>query len=251
MNGYLFVAGSYIEGNVDAIWGKGAGYILASTISPNKDGVSLTADKRSKNSSQAGFVFDQCTISPATSTKPLSEISLGRPLNRFARVAYIYSSLDACVQAAGWEEWSSSSPRTSDVLFGEYKNHGDGSDTSKRASFAVQLDEQAAANFELAKFFPDTEWIDLNHVNATPFEAGQPAPGSADTSAPTSTTGGANQTGATKTATETSTAITKITIAADEVTSTETFVITIDLGTTVSPASATKDITFEATTTIL
>jgi pectin methylesterase-like acyl-CoA thioesterase len=251
INGYLFAADSYIEGNSDMIWGKGAGYFLASTISPNQDGVSLTADKRSTESSKAGFVFDQCIITPATSTGSLSEISLGRPLNRYARVVYVYSSLSSCVEAVGWEQWSSSSPRTSDVLFGEYKNHGGGSDTSERASFAVQLDDEAAKDFELANFFPDVGWIDFNHVDASPFEAGQPAPGAAEGAGPTSTTAGATAADETKTITQSSTVVTTVTITKHEVTSTKTSAITVDLVSTVTPALITENDTYEATTTIL
>ncbi|PYH94282.1 pectin lyase-like protein [Aspergillus ellipticus CBS 707.79] len=59
INGYFFASNSYIEGNIDMIWGSGAGYFLNSTISPNEDDINLTADKRTTNTTAAGFVFDQ------------------------------------------------------------------------------------------------------------------------------------------------------------------------------------------------
>ncbi|CAI7570027.1 unnamed protein product [Penicillium glandicola] len=172
INGYLFMSNGYVEGNIDMIWGSGAGYFLNTTISPNEDGINLTADKRTTNTTAGGFVFDQCTVIPSTGAGSMSEISLGRPWNQYARVVYIDSYLDSCVEAAGWEQWSKSSPQTSDVIFGEYGNYGSGSGTSMRATFASQLTDADVAQFELANFFSTTSWIDFTHVDGTPFVPG-------------------------------------------------------------------------------
>ncbi|EPE04314.1 carbohydrate esterase family 8 protein [Ophiostoma piceae UAMH 11346] len=170
INGYLFAYNTYVEGNVDMIWGSGAAYFLNSTIAPNEDGVSLTADKRLTNTTAAGFVFDQCHITPAKGAA-MNSISLGRPWNNYARVAYIESYLGSCVEAAGWNQWSKSSPQTNGVLFGEYGNYGPGSSTAGRASFATQLTVDEAAAFELANFFAATAWINMTLVDVTPFSA--------------------------------------------------------------------------------
>ncbi|GLI81085.1 hypothetical protein PoHVEF18_009454 [Penicillium ochrochloron] len=172
INGYLWMSNGYVEGNIDMIWGSGAAYFLNTTISPNADDINLTADKRSTSTAAGGFVFDQCTITPATGAGSLSKISLGRPWNSYARVAYIDSYLDSCVEAAGWEQWSSSSPQTSGVTFAEYGNYGPGSSTSGRALFATQLNNSGAVQFELDNFFGSTSWIDFTHVKGIPFVAG-------------------------------------------------------------------------------
>ncbi|KAH6685445.1 pectin lyase fold/virulence factor [Plectosphaerella plurivora] len=171
INGFFFASNSYIEGNIDMIWGSGAGYFLNSTIAPNRDGIALTANKRATNTTAAGFVFDQCTITPAKSAK-YSSISLGRPWNLYARVAYVDSYLDSSVKAAGWDQWTKSDPRTAEVVFGEFANDGPGSGLSSRASFATKLTAETAAQFELANFFAATSWINMTLVSAVPFKAG-------------------------------------------------------------------------------
>ena len=169
INGYLWMSNGYVEGNIDMIWGSGSAYFLNTTISPNEDSINLTADKRSTSTTAGGFVFDQCTITPSTGAGTMSKISLGRPWNSYARVAYIDSYLDSCVEAAGWNQWSSSTPNTDGVTFAEYGNYGPGSSTASRASFATQLTDSGVVQFELTNFFAATSWIDFTHVDGTPF----------------------------------------------------------------------------------
>ncbi|KAJ5328682.1 Pectinesterase catalytic [Penicillium brevicompactum] len=184
INGNLFMSNGYVEGNIDMIWGSGSGYFLNTTISPNEDDINITADKRATSTTAGGFVFDQCTITPSTGSGSMSKISLGRPWSQYARVAYIDSYLGSCVEAAGWEQWSSSSPQTSGVTFAEYGNYGPGSTVSKRASFASQLDDSSVAQFEIASFFTTTSWIDFTHVDGTPFVPGTTTTSTAVSSTP-------------------------------------------------------------------
>ncbi|KAJ5768736.1 Pectinesterase catalytic [Penicillium odoratum] len=169
VNGFFFAANSYVEGSADMISGGGAGYFLVSTISPSEDDISITADKRASDSTPGGLVFDQCKVTPVGGAGLMSEISLGRPQNSHARVAYIETHLGSCVEPKGWEIWSYASPRTDGVLFGEYKNDGPGSDTSRRVSFATQLIDQSVVQFEIANFFDSLSWIDFSRVSGKPF----------------------------------------------------------------------------------
>ncbi|KAJ5741184.1 pectin lyase-like protein [Penicillium malachiteum] len=177
INGFLFAAESYIEGNLDMISGTGSGYFLDSTILPNDDGINLTADQRSPTDSLGGFVFDQSKVTPVDGAGTMVAISLGRPRSSYARVAYIYSHLGSCIEPAGWEVWTPASPRIANVLFGEYRNDGPGSNSAGRAPFATQLTDASVVQFEISQFFPSTSWIDFSRVLATPFSPGQP-PGS-------------------------------------------------------------------------
>lgn len=259
INGYFFASNSYIEGNIDMIWGSGSGYFLNSTISPNEDGINLTADKRSTSTTVGGFVFDQCTITPASGAGSMSEISLGRPWNNYARVAYVESYLDSCVEAAGWEQWSSSSPQTDGVLFGEYQNYGPGSSTADRASFATVLDASTVAQFELTNFFASTSWINFTLVDGTPFVPGN------STSLPVTSTGVIPSTTVLATATPTATFTTLVTVTEKETafttltpadrTSTVKVTVTQDIGTTVTLAESFKTTvektTISSTTTIV
>jgi hypothetical protein len=166
----IFAYNTYIEGNIDFIWGSGSFYFLASTIAPNTGGVSITADKRSTNTSIGGIVFDQCTVTPAPgSSVATGSVSLGRPWNANARVAYIKTYLDSCVSAAGWSVWSTSTPNTAGPFFGEYRNTGPGSASTSRASFSHQMTDSEATAFQLSNFFSSTTWIDFTALAIQPF----------------------------------------------------------------------------------
>lgn len=172
ISGNLFTFKTYIEGNVDFIFGNGAAYFLDSTISPNEDGISITADKRVTNTTAGGLVFDQCTLKPAAGTGPFKNIGLGRPWNSNARVAFIDCYFDSMISAAGWNQWSKSSPQTAGVTFGEYHNYGPGSSTCGRASFSQQLSDADVVQFQLSNFFASTKFIDFSRVDTQPFTVG-------------------------------------------------------------------------------
>ncbi|KAM5343904.1 hypothetical protein ACJ41O_012441 [Fusarium nematophilum] len=235
INGYFFAYNSYFEGNIDMIWGSGAGYFLKSTISPNRDKIALTANKRTDTTTPAGFVFDQCSVTPANGAS-YSTIYLGRPWNQYARVAYVESELASCIPAVGWDDWTNSDPRTGSVIFGEFGNSGPGSSTDKRASFAKQLSASDVAQFELGTFFATTGWINMTLVSATPFVASAAATGT------TSYT----TVYITQTVTASQTSYTTTTGADVTVTSKSTF--TLDVGMTMTPDPTTKT-TVEKTTT--
>ncbi|KAJ4297434.1 hypothetical protein N0V90_005325 [Kalmusia sp. IMI 367209] len=257
INGYFFASNSLIQGSIDMIWGSGAGYFLNTTISPNTDDVSLTASKRATNTTAAGFVFDQCTVAPVTGG-PYSEISLGRPWNNYARVAFIESYLGSCIEAVGWEPWSKSAPQTDGVIFGEMANYGPGSSTSGRASFATQLTAASAAQFELASFFASISWINMTLVHGAPFSAGtviiptQSTSSVLSTSVASSTSTSLSTSTVTVTTTKISTikATLSITTTIPDMTLTKLHTTTLVVGTTITPLPTTRT-TVEKTTAIL
>ncbi|KAI8070356.1 pectin lyase fold/virulence factor [Gongronella butleri] len=166
----------YIEGSVDFIWGYGVGYFDSCTIASN-EGASITAHNRDSATALGGFYFNYCSIIATVPSGPLastysSSISfssssqfpsscyLGRPWNQYARVVYMNSAIGSHIKPAGWSIWSSSDPRTSNVLFAEYNNSGSGAWNSARASFATQLTAAQAANYNFYALFPGATWID-------------------------------------------------------------------------------------------
>lgn len=151
ISGSMFTFKSLIIGNIDFIFGSGSGYFLNSTIAPNEDGDSITAAKRATASTAGGFVFDQCSIVPApgVDASGWKNVSLGRPWNQFANVAYIDSYFDRMIGAAGWDQWSKSSPQTDGVSYGEYHNYGPGSSTCGRVSFSKQLSDTDVVPYQL------------------------------------------------------------------------------------------------------
>ncbi|KXJ87453.1 pectin lyase fold/virulence factor, partial [Microdochium bolleyi] len=259
INGFLFASNSYIEGNIDMIWGSGAGYFLNSTISPNRDGVALTASKRNATATPAGFVFDQCTITPAQGAK-YSSIALGRPWNAMARVAYIDSYLDSCIESTGWDQWTKTDPRTDGVLFGEFANDGPGSGLSSRAAFATKLTADTAAQFQLSSFFATTSWINMTLVSAVPFQAGTvvvPTPISVSSTV-SSTMSTSSTTSSSVPATTTTVFTTQVStlketlftsIVALETTTTIKTTLMINAATTITPDAVTRTNVVKTTTT--
>ncbi|XEV01845.1 hypothetical protein FSHL1_007132 [Fusarium sambucinum] len=227
VNGNLFAYNSIITGNIDMIWGSGAGYFLKSTIAPNKDKIALTANKKGTNTGPNGFVFDQCTVAPADGAS-YSTIYLGRPWDQWARVAYIQTELSADIASVGWTAWTKSDPRTENVIFGEFDNSGPGASSGNRASFAKQLSNEEVAQFQIGTFFPSTSWINMTLVHATPFDAAVVA-----TQTISSTT-----VYTTQTVTLSQTLFTTTTGADVVVTEKTTF--TEDIGTTITPDPTTK-----------
>lgn len=185
VSGNLFTFKTYVEGNVDFIYGSGSAYFLDSTIAPNEDGISITASKRTANTTNAGFVFDQCTVKPAAGTGPFTNVGLGRPWNSMSRVAYVDCYFDSMITPAGWLQWSKSTPNTDGVQYGEYHNYGPGSSMCKRASFSQQLSDADVVQYQLGNFFSATNFIDFSHVDTQPFKVGI---GSAQTCGPVSST---------------------------------------------------------------
>ena len=172
VSGNLFTFKTYIEGNIDFIYGSGSAYFLQSTIAPNRDSISITASKRTTNTTAAGFVFDQCTVKPAPNAGPFTAISLGRPWNSFSRVVFVNSYLDSMITPAGWNQWSKSNPQTDGVQYGEYHNYGPGSSTCKRASFSSQLLDAEVVQYQLGNFFASTSFINFSRVDTQPFSVG-------------------------------------------------------------------------------
>ncbi|KAK6220113.1 pectinesterase [Colletotrichum tabaci] len=256
INGFFFASNSYIEGNIDMIWGAGAGYFLNSTIAPNRDGIALTASKRATNTTAAGFVFDQCTITPARGARYTS-VSLGRPWNAYARVAYVDSYLDSCVKTAGWDQWTKTDPRTDGAVFGEFANDGPGSGLSSRAPFATNLTAETAAQFELANFFGVTSWINMTLVPATPFKAGAVVLPTTTTVASTSATSITSTESSSIPITTTTVFTTKVStlkgtlftsIQGPDAVVTLKSTLTINAATTITPPPATKTSVVKSTT---
>lgn len=274
ISGSLFTFKTYIEGNVDFIFGAGQGYFLNSTISPNEDGDSITAAKRATNTTAAGFIFDQCTITPADGATGFTNVSLGRPWNNYAQVVYVDSYLSSMIGGAGWDIWSKSAPQTDGVVFAEYHNYGPGASTCNRASFSEQLTDAQIVQYELANFFVSTAWIDFSVVDVQPFTVGigsaQTCTSSTATAtvAATVTVKSSTVTSSTLSVTSTITSSTPVvtvyvtktvtdketattTLMQGDVTSTSVVVVTENDGSTVTPTPVYKTSTIKATTVVV
>ncbi|KAG9034426.1 hypothetical protein FRB95_013223 [Tulasnella sp. JGI-2019a] len=148
--GYQLYAKSLITGAVDFIFGKtGSIWITESTITTVGNGCITASGRGSADATY--YVINNSTI---TSTSYANY--LGRPWGAYARVIFQNSYLGSNIQAAGWEEWSTATPNTANVTFGEYNNTGPGAWGSSRVSFATKL----TAPIAITTVLGSTSWID-------------------------------------------------------------------------------------------
>jgi pectinesterase len=89
-----------------------------------------------------------------------NSVYLGRPWRSYARVVYQYTDLSSIISSAGWEQWSSSSPNTGNVYFGEYKNTGAGS-KGTRAIFSRKLSSAVDISTILGTV---SDWVDTSYL---------------------------------------------------------------------------------------
>ena len=157
----VYIYGSYIEGNVDFIFGDAALVLDTCTIQVDEHGslggeATITAqnNRSSDDAYLSGFVFTNSKIvsNPATG---LTNDYLGRPWGVYSINVYINTDMQAPIATAGWIEWE---PGTTDYLatsfYAEYGSTGAGAagyTAKKRESHAVYL---TAA--ETDKYAPDT-----------------------------------------------------------------------------------------------
>ncbi|KZP16278.1 carbohydrate esterase family 8 protein [Athelia psychrophila] len=167
-SGTQFFGSSYIEGSVDFIFGQTANsYFYASVIAPKTTGGTITASGPA-SSSVGIYVFDSCYIEAAASatTSLTGKVFLGRPWTEYARAVFKYCSLSSIINSAGWEEWSTATPNTADVVFAEYDNNGSGATTSGRASFSKQLTSTTVGTYSIANILGSgyASWVDAAYL---------------------------------------------------------------------------------------
>ena len=153
----------YIEGSIDFIWGFSTAYFYQSVIATNTGGSCIAAVSRSSSTATGGYVFDSCLVTYTSSYGSTYQNTwLGRPYSSYSRVVYMNSYLDKHINPAGWHVWSTSSPQTDNVIFGEFNNSGPGSWSSSRASFATNLTKAQAETYQLSNWVGGTAWLDMD-----------------------------------------------------------------------------------------
>lgn len=159
--GNQIYANCYIEGAVDFIFGQDARiWVTGSTIASIGAGA-ITANGRSSEDNVSYYVITDSTIQAGSTDPGEGKVYLGRPWSEYARVAFQRCSLSDIINSAGWEEWSSSEPNTSDVTFEEYDNSGDGA-SGTRASFATTMSSALTIETILGSDYAD--WVDADYI---------------------------------------------------------------------------------------
>jgi pectin methylesterase-like acyl-CoA thioesterase len=145
LSGRVYVVDSYIEGNVDFIWGKGVAYFERSEIRTVGRAGYLVQSRNP--ASQYGYVFVDSKLSaePGISGAFLARIDANEYPG--SNVAFVNCQMGPHVTPEGWLVTPVGVRATSDLRFWEYSSVGfDGRavDTSLRAPASRQLSEDQA-----------------------------------------------------------------------------------------------------------
>ncbi|GFF79941.1 pectinesterase [Aspergillus lentulus] len=118
---------------------------------------SITASGRDSDSNPSWYVISRSNVSAINNTIPAGISYLGRPWRDYARVVFQETYLGNNIAAAGWSQWSTSTPNTDHVTFAEYKNYGPGSVSQEgpRANFSQQLTAPISIRSILGEMFQD------------------------------------------------------------------------------------------------
>jgi len=155
-----YIEGSYIEGDVDFVFGDGASVFDTCTfqIDENQGSIgnetTLTAQNKKFTNYLSGYVLWHSTVNsnPATG---MTKDYLGRPWSALSTVTVVDTSLQAPINAAGWIEFT---PGTTNNLptatYSEYGSTGPGAigyTNHTRESHAIYLTSTQANSYT-----PDT-----------------------------------------------------------------------------------------------
>ena len=158
-----YIYGSYIEGNVDFIFGDAAAVFDSCDIKIDENSstsgeTTITAQRRVFTNYLSGFVFWNSIISSASSS--MTNDYLGRPWNAHAKVIFIDTAMSAPIATAGWIEWSSSTSYLSTAYYAEYGSTGTGASgyTNKtRESHATYLTASQITQYEANTFLAGSD----------------------------------------------------------------------------------------------
>jgi pectinesterase len=112
---------------VDYIFGDASAWFGNCDIVSNGPGY-ITASSRQTTTDTAWYAIDNCNIKAASGTNIDGDVYLGRPWRGLARVIYQNSKLGSLINPKGWATMAEGAT----PLYYEFKNSGDGSDTSAR-----------------------------------------------------------------------------------------------------------------------
>ncbi|EFJ38614.1 hypothetical protein SELMODRAFT_402675 [Selaginella moellendorffii] len=156
--GRHFFQNTYIEGNIDYIFGSGRSLYEKCNLISNSNATtsgSLTAQGRSSTTDfPSGYSFHNCYIGGT------GKIILGRPWGNEAFVVFINCYMESVVDPIGWAHWNDvHGSSNSTAFFAEYQNYGPGSSTSKRVNWTTTITEEDAKAFSSLSFIDGQMWL--------------------------------------------------------------------------------------------
>ena len=139
---------SYIEGNVDFIFGNSKAVFERCEIhsTPHGPGGYITAQSKNAADEDSVYVIDHSKLTAAPGA---DHIWLGRPWRPYAAVVYLNTEMGAQIEPAGWREWHPGETHSLETVFyAEYHCTGPGAQPGKRDPHARQLTAEEAARYD-------------------------------------------------------------------------------------------------------
>ena len=171
LQGKGFVTNSYIEGDVDFMWGSGEVFIENSELKALNPGYYTQIRNPLNSTITHGFVYVNCVLdrNPGLGDNTMYLARIDPNVFPFSQVVWINSAMDAHVMPAGWELDNANCSGAPNVQFWEYRStdlKGSPIDVSHRLACSAQLTDQHAAQWSDPSFVLDG-WVPST-VNAGP-----------------------------------------------------------------------------------
>ncbi|KAL0400889.1 UNVERIFIED_CONTAM: Pectinesterase 2 [Sesamum latifolium] len=167
----------YVYGTVDFIFGNAAVVLQNCMIYARRPMAqqknTITAQGRTDPNQNTGISIHDSRVMAAADLVPVLgsfRSFLGRPWKEYSRTVFMQTYLDSLVDPAGWLEWDGNFALNT-LYYGEYRNMGPGSSTSRRVpwrGYRVITSAAEAGRFTVANFIAGA-WLPATGV---PFTAG-------------------------------------------------------------------------------
>ena len=149
----LYFKDCYIDGTTDFIFGPSTA-LFEDCIIHSKRNSYVTAASTPKEA-KYGYVFKHCKL---TAEPGVDKVYLGRPWRPYAYTLFIECELGKHIVLAGWHNWGKQSNEET-ARYMEYKNTGEGANTSERVAWSKQLTKKEAEEVTVdAIFRTQSDW---------------------------------------------------------------------------------------------
>ncbi|KAL0399268.1 UNVERIFIED_CONTAM: Pectinesterase 1 [Sesamum radiatum] len=164
-----FYRDCYVTGTVDFIFGFAPAVLQKCELVPRKPMAGqrnmVTAQGRSDPNENTGISIQECEIKASEDLEPVKDsfrTFLGRPWRNYSRTVVMQSCIGDVIDPAGWSVWNEET-NLETLYYGEYRNLGPGSDTSRRVNwpgYHVITDPAEAEQFTVRELIQGGEWLD-------------------------------------------------------------------------------------------
>ncbi len=155
-----YFADSYIEGNVDFIFGNSKAVFERCEIrsTPHGLGGYITAQSKNAAGEDSVYVIDHAKL---TAAPGVEHVWLGRPWRPYAAVVYLNTEMGAHIEPAGWREWHPGETHSLETAFyAEYNSTGPGAHTRERDPHGKHLTAAEAAQYDPRRVLAGTDHWD-------------------------------------------------------------------------------------------